>query len=104
MIRDYISHRSMLSPEKLLFILHNEEITYNDFNLRINDFLFYLRSNFPPKSRSALNLSAENDILAALVGCNRAGVIPILLPPESMRVAHINYVKISDADNIITRS
>ena len=99
MIKDILN--SKRNSEEIFIIINDKEISFKAFNHLVDQFdTFIVKTNYSIY-RLAIDLSSKLNTLVALIGCNRLGVVPIIIPPDYRKIQNINYNKIANADHEI---
>ena len=80
MIEDILN--SKRNSEEIFIIMNDKEISFKEFNHLVDQFdTFIVKTNYSIY-RLAIDLSSKLNTLVALIGCNRLGVVPIIIPPD----------------------
>ncbi len=91
MIIDYINKMAKIDPDMIFIIIDEQSYSYQEFNDRINQVYFFLKSLDPAITRIKINLSCKLFKLASVIACNRLNKIPVLYPDKKYLLKSFDY-------------
>ena len=97
MVNDVLNNKR--NSKEVFIIINDREISFKEFNHLIDQFNAFLVKTSYRINRLAIDLSAKLNILIAIIGCNRLGITPIIVPHDYRKVQNINYSKLANADH-----